>query len=112
MYGIYLVGSGDKTQDSRRKATDYYEGRAFRLHELPINHREPSDEVFSVHLGAEPPRITTLHALTVNGVVVAPGTTVALEPPINSGDDKVFRLKIFEYEFDLTVFKYYMEVEE
>ncbi len=113
MYAIYFLEAGDNSRESHRKTTRYdHGGRAFKMHELPIDYREQSEEVFTILIGSLPPQLVTIVPLEVNGVMLEPGDKIRLKPPTELGDHNVFRLKIFEYEFDLTVFKYYMEVEE
>lgn len=111
VYGIYLLEAGNATRVSSRAATRFHEGRAFKMHDLPINYDgRPSEEVFTVRLGSQPPQLVTVVPLEVNGVILEPGDKIRLRPPINLGEDRFFHVKIEEYEFDIVVFKYELRI--
>ena len=111
MYGIYLLEAGDTARSSRRMATEYYEGRAFKMRDLPIGRRDEGEEVFALLIGALPPQLVTMVALEVNGVILEPGDKIRLRPPIDMGMNTTYRVRIDTYEFDIVVFQYEMECE-
>lgn len=111
-YGIYLLEADGNTSESRRRTTKYYEGRTFKMRDLPINHHRNKSEVLHtedekvlvVRLGSLPPQLTTIVGAEINGVRVGENCEVSLRPPTDSETEVVYRISIDRCEFDLVVF--------